>query len=162
RAATSARRHRHRHRRGRGHPQLRLERLHELRKLQDGDPLDVLDHLLLRHFSHFGVSLSLLCAGAPPPAPVPSRLIAARPCLSRLSAKSAVLPQSTPRILSDVFLGALGVLGGQRFFTGPFRPSHPAGPAHRASSPTAPTRSSDRAAQRSTRSRFAPSAPAAR
>src|SRR5207249_616504 len=58
----------------------------------------------------------------PNPGPCTFAALAARHCLSRLSAKSAVLPQSTqstPRIPSDVFLGALGVLGGQRFFAGP-------------------------------------------
>src|SRR5882762_4353962 len=44
--------HRHRHRGRRRHAELRFERLHELRELQDADPLDVLDHLLLGHFGH--------------------------------------------------------------------------------------------------------------
>ena len=46
-AAAAAHRHRHRHRRRRGHAQFRLERLHELRQLEDADSLDVFDHLLL-------------------------------------------------------------------------------------------------------------------
>src|SRR5438876_968368 len=50
RRGAAALRHRHRHRGG--HAELRFERLHELRELQDADSLDVLDHPLLRHFGH--------------------------------------------------------------------------------------------------------------
>ena len=38
-------------------PSSDLERLHELRQLEHADSLDVVDHLLLRHFGH---CLSLL------------------------------------------------------------------------------------------------------
>src|SRR3954468_9631472 len=42
----------HRHRCRRAHAELRFERLHELRELEDADALDVFDDLLLRYFGH--------------------------------------------------------------------------------------------------------------
>src|SRR5947207_1315204 len=43
--ARTAARHRHRHRSRGGDTQFLLERLHELRELENADPLDVVDHL---------------------------------------------------------------------------------------------------------------------
>src|SRR6185436_3288094 len=51
-AAAAAHRHAHRHRGRGGDAKLGLERLDELRQLEDGNALDVFDHLLLRHFGH--------------------------------------------------------------------------------------------------------------
>src|SRR5206468_10353345 len=52
RRRAAARRHRHRHRRRRAHAELGLERLDELRQLENRDPLDVIDNLLLIQFGH--------------------------------------------------------------------------------------------------------------
>src|SRR5262245_19738422 len=57
----------HGHRRRCRHAELGLERLDELRELENGDAFDVVDHLLLRHFGHWCLSFLLFVRGAPPP-----------------------------------------------------------------------------------------------
>src|SRR2546425_5658706 len=50
----------HGHRRRRRHAELRLERLDELRGLENGDPLDVIADLLLSYFGHVSAPIKAI------------------------------------------------------------------------------------------------------